>query len=183
MVDNLKRGLMVGRFQPFHKGHLCLVGQIFEDCDEVVIAIGSAQINYSYTDPFTAGERIMMIHAALVESKIDLTKCHIVPVVNDENNARWFGHLKSMVPYFDILYSGNEFVTNLVSGQTEILKPRFSRRKEYNGTNIRKLMSGSHRWKKLVPDAVAGIIEQIDGVTRIRFLLNEKLSEREKNAI
>ncbi len=109
MVDNLKRGLMVGRFQPFHKGHLCLVGQIFEDCDEVVIAIGSAQINYSFT---------------------------------------------------------------------EILKPRFSRRKEYNGTNIRKLMSRSHRWKKLVPDSVAGIIEQIDGVTRIRFLLNEKLSER-----
>jgi nicotinamide-nucleotide adenylyltransferase len=101
-------------------------------------------------------------------------------VVNDENNARWFGHLKSMVPHFDILYSGNEFVTNLVLGQTEILKPRFSRRKEYNGTNIRKLMSGSHRWKKLVPDSVAGIVEQIDGVTRIRFLLNEKLSEREK---
>ena len=116
----------------------------------------------------------------LVESKVDLTKCHIVPVVNDENNARWFGHLKSMVLHFDILYSGNEFVTNLVSGQIEILKPRFSRRKEYNGTNIRKLMSGPHRWKKLVPDSVAGIIEQIDGVSRIRFLLNEKLSEREK---
>ena len=180
MIDNLKRGLVVGRFQPFHKGHLFLVRQILQDCDELIIAIGSAQFNYSYTDPFTAGERIMMIHAALVESKINLTKCHIVPVVNDENNARWFGHLKSMVPHFDILYSGNEFVTSLVSGQTEILKPRFSRRNEYNGTNIRKLMSSSHRWKKFVPDAVAEIIEQIDGVTRIQFLLKEKLSERKK---
>ncbi|HET7147783.1 MAG TPA: nicotinamide-nucleotide adenylyltransferase [Candidatus Nitrosopolaris sp.] len=183
MLVNSKRGLMVGRFQPFHKGHLCLVGQIFEDCDEIIIAIGSAQINYSYTDPFTAGERIMMIHAALVESKIDMTKCFIVPVVNDENNARWFGHLKSMVPHFDILYSGNEFVTNLVAHHTEVLKPRFSRKKEYNGTNIRKLMSRSFRWKKFVPNSVAGIIEQIDGVTRIRFLLDEKLSEKEKNEI
>lgn len=72
MVDNLKRGLMVGRFQPFHKGHLCLVVQIFEDCDEAVIAIGSAQINYTYTDPFTAGERIMMIHAiGRIEDRFD----------------------------------------------------------------------------------------------------------------
>jgi len=180
MIDNLKRGVMVGRFQPFHNGHLCLARQILQDCDELIIAIGSAQFNYIYTDPFTAGERILMIHAALVESKLDLTKCHIVPVVNDENNARWFGHLKSMVPHFDFLYSGNEFVRILLSSQTRVVIPRFSRRREYNGTNIRKLMSRSNRWKKFVPDAVAGIIEQIDGVTRIQFLLNEKLSEREK---
>lgn len=180
MIDKLKRGLMVGRFQPFHNGHLCLVKQILKDCDELVIVIGSAQFNYSFTDPFTAGERIMMIHASLVESKINLTRCHIVPVVNDENNARWFGHLKSMVPPFDFLYSGNEFVGNLVSSQTRILKPRFSKRREYNGTNIRKLMSSSNSWKKFVPDAVAGIIEQIDGVTRVRFLLKEKLAERKK---
>lgn len=183
MIDDLKRGLMVGRFQPFHKGHLCLVRQIFQDCDELIVAIGSAQFNYSYTDPFTAGERIMMIHSALVESEIDLKKCYIVPVVNDENNARWFGHLKSMVPHFDILYSGNEFVTNLVSRHTKILKPRFNKRREYNGTNIRKLMSRSCRWKKFLPDSVARLIEQLDGVKRIRFLLNEKLSEREKYAV
>ena len=78
MIDNLKRGLMVGRFQPFHKGHLFLVRQILQDCDELIIAIGSAQFNYSYTDPFTAGERIMMIHAALVESKINLAICPIL---------------------------------------------------------------------------------------------------------
>ncbi len=124
-----------------------------------------------------------MIHAALVESKINLAICHIVPVINDENNARWFGHLKSMVPHFDFLYSGNEFVANLLSSQTRILKPRFSKRREYNGTNIRKLMSSSHRWKKFVPDAVAEIIEQIDGVTRIRFLLKEKFCERKKYAL
>ena len=183
MVGNLKRGLMVGRFQPFHKGHLCLVRQIFQDCDELIVAIGSAQFNYIYTDPFTAGERIMMIHAVLVESEIDLKKCYIVPVVNDENNARWFGHLKSMVPHFDILYSGNEFVTSLVSGDTKVLKPRFSKRREYNGTNIRKLMSKSHHWEKFLPDSVARLIEQVDGVTRIRFLLNEKLSEKEKYAV
>jgi nicotinamide-nucleotide adenylyltransferase len=104
-------------------------------------------------------------------------------VVNDENNARWFCHLKSMVPHFEILYSGNEFVTGLVSGDITVLKPRFSKRREYNGTTIRKLMSKSQSWKKLVPLSVARFIEEVDGVTRIRFLLNEKLSEKEKNAV
>jgi nicotinamide-nucleotide adenylyltransferase len=183
MIDNLRRGLMIGRFQPFHKGHLFLVRQILQDCDELIIAIGSAQFNYTYTDPFTAGERVMMIHAALIESELDLKKCYIVPVVNDENNARWFGHLKSMVPHFDILYSGNEFVANLVSADTKILKPKFSKKREYNGTNIRKLMSGSHPWKKFLPDSVARLVEQVDGVRRIRFLLNERLSERKKYAV
>jgi len=183
MVDKLKRGLLVGRFQPFHKGHLFLVRQVFQDCDELIVVIGSAQFNYTYTDPFTAGERIMMIHASLIESGIDLKKCYIVPVVNDENNARWFCHLKSMVPHFDILYSGNEFVTSLVSDDIKVLKPGFSKKREYNGTNIRKLMSNSQSWKKLLPQSVARIIEEVDGVTRIRFLLNEKVLEREKNAV
>src|ERR671922_1103006 len=105
MNNGIIRGLMVGRFQPFHNGHLSLAKQILGECDELIIAIGSAQFNYTYKDPFTAGERISMIHAALSESKIDLGRCYIIPVVNDENNARWFAHLKSMVPYFDVLYS------------------------------------------------------------------------------
>src|SRR5215831_8655479 len=179
MNDNISRGLMIGRFQPFHKGHLSLARQILQECDELIIAIGSAQLNYSYKDPFTAGERIMMIHMALEEANIDMNRCYLVPVVNDENNARWFGHLRSMVPYFDILYSGNEFVTTLVSGKTNIVKPRFSRKKEYNGTNIRKLMSRSLTWKKLVPDSVSRFIEEIDGVTRVRNLL--RVSVRAKS--
>ena len=37
------RGLMLGRFQPFHNGHLALTKQILTECDELVIIIGSAQ--------------------------------------------------------------------------------------------------------------------------------------------
>ena len=52
------RGLMMGRFQPFHLGHLDLVRQILKQCDEIVIAVTSSQFNYLEKDPFTAGERI-----------------------------------------------------------------------------------------------------------------------------
>ena len=52
------RGLMMGRFQPFHLGHLELVKQILDDCDEVIIALTGSQFNYIEKDPFTSGERI-----------------------------------------------------------------------------------------------------------------------------
>jgi len=171
MDSQIIRGLMVGRFQPFHNGHLYLSNQILQECDELIIAIGSAQFNYIYKDPFTAGERVLMIHAALLESKIDLTRCYVIPIVNDENNARWLAHLRSMVPSFNILYSGNDFVTNLVSQEIKIKKPLFSKKDVYNGTNIRKQMARMQNWKKLVPNAVFRVIEEIGGVTRLKTLL------------
>jgi nicotinamide-nucleotide adenylyltransferase len=104
---------MIGRFQPFHNGHIALARQVLADCDELVIVVGSAQYNFIEKDPFTAGERILMIHDALAEAGIDLTKCYIIPVPNDDNNARWLANLRSMVPHFNTLYSGNEFVDHL----------------------------------------------------------------------
>ncbi|MFL6363009.1 MAG: nicotinamide-nucleotide adenylyltransferase [Nitrososphaeraceae archaeon] len=167
------RGLMVGRFQPFHNGHLHLAKQILKECDELIIAIGSAQFNYIYKDPFTAGERVLMVHAALSsEPEIDLTRCYIIPIVNDENNARWFGHLKSMVPIFHVLYSGNDFVAGLASREVKIKKPSFLKKDEYNGTNIRKQIATMQQqnWKSLLPNAVCTIIEEIGGVKRIEIL-------------
>jgi nicotinamide-nucleotide adenylyltransferase len=174
------RGLMIGRFQPFHKGHLELAKQILQNCEELIIAIGSAQFNYSYSDPFTAGERATMAHAALVESKLDMSRCYIIPIINDENNAQWFAHLKSMVPSFEIIYSGNDFVGILLKGQAEVLQPKFSKKKLYNGTYIRKLMINSNRWKEYVPNSVVEVIEKIDGVNRVIFLYKEKLFEEKK---
>ena len=38
------RGLMMGRFQPFHLGHLELVKQILNECDEVITPNANAKI-------------------------------------------------------------------------------------------------------------------------------------------
>ncbi|MDP8888538.1 MAG: nicotinamide-nucleotide adenylyltransferase [Thermoproteota archaeon] len=168
-----RRGLMLGRFQPFHKGHLALTKQILSKCDELVIIIGSAQFNFIEKDPFSAGERILMIHEALKEAEIDLSRCYIVPVANDENNARWLAYLRSMVPPFDVLYSGNDFVKYLARSQDSgitIEDPVFAETNEYNGTNIRHLMQEGKPWEHLVPAAVAKIIQQVGGIVRINML-------------
>jgi nicotinamide-nucleotide adenylyltransferase len=163
---------MIGRFQPFHNGHLGLSKQVLTECNELVIVVGSAQFNYIYKDPFTGGERIEMIHAALEESEIDLRKCYIIPIINDENNARWFGYVRSMVPRFDVLYSGNEFVASLTAAMVKLRKPLFIHQAMYNGTNIRlQIAKGKPGWKKSVPKSVSKLIEQVGGVERIKMLL------------
>ena len=66
------RGLFLGRFNPFHKGHLMAIQQILAKENELIIAIGSSQQSHSLENPFTAGERVLMIHAAMKEAKISL---------------------------------------------------------------------------------------------------------------
>jgi len=172
------RGLMAGRFQPFHNGHLALAKQALSECDELVIVIGSAQFSFIEKDPFTAGERVFMVHAALSEAGIDLSRCYIIPVTNDENNARWLAYLRSQVPSFDVLYSGNDFVNYLAQSQDlslAVRKPKFDRREDFNGTNVRSLMANSDKvdskkWEDLVPVAVARAVRNFGGVERIKML-------------
>lgn len=168
-----RRGLMLGRFQPFHKGHLALTKQILSECDELLIIIGSAQFNFIDKDPFSAGERVLMIHEALKEAGVDLSRCYIIPVANDANNARWLAYIRSMVPPFDVLYSGNDFVKYLARSQDSsivIEDPMFAEINEYNGTNIRRLMQEGKPWEHLVPPAVAKVIQQVGGIVRINML-------------
>jgi nicotinamide-nucleotide adenylyltransferase len=164
---------MLGRFQPFHRGHLALTKQILSECDELLMIIGSAQFNFIDKDPFSAGERMLMIHEALKEAGVDLSRCYIIPVANDENNARWLAYIRSMVPPFDVLYSGNDFVKYLARSQDSsivIEDPMFAEINEYNGTNIRRLMQEGKPWEHLVPPAVAKVIQQVGGIVRINML-------------
>jgi len=169
-----KRGLVIGRFQPFHNGHLELIHQIMNECDELIVAIGSAQFNYLAKDPFTAGERIEMIHASLSDQTFDLGKFFIIPLPNFENNACWFEYVKSMVPKFDILYSGNEYVLFLSSEAIIVKEPLFINKFRFNGENIRNLICNNEKcnekWENLVPNPVKDIIVNINGVERMKVL-------------
>lgn len=54
-------GLYIGRFQPFHKGHKAIVDRMLEECDKVIIAIGSAQEELTKKNPFRYDQRRNMI--------------------------------------------------------------------------------------------------------------------------
>ncbi len=158
----------MGRFQPFHLGHLNLVKQILEECDEVIIAITSSQFNYLEKDPFTAGERIEMIHDSLIESGIDLSRCFIVAIENQFNIATWASYLKAALPRFDKVYSGNDYVKMLLADSAiNVVPPKFLDRPQYNATHIRSMIISDDAWQSLVPNSVVKFLQKINGKKRL----------------
>ncbi len=161
----------MGRFQPFHLGHLDLVQQILQECDEVIITVTSSQFNYLKKDPFTAGERIEMIRNSIKESNLDLAKCIILPIENQFNIATWASYLKSMLPHFDRVYSGNIYVQMLLkNSQIEVVPPKFLEKEKYNATQIRSKIILNEDWEYLVPHAVSEFIKKINGKNRIEII-------------
>jgi nicotinamide-nucleotide adenylyltransferase len=163
---------MIGRFQPFHLGHLELVRQILDENNQIIILIGSSQVNYTIKNPFTAGERVWMIRNSLIEARIDLSRVFLVNATDDENNVKWFGNIRSVSPPFKVIYTGNNFVKTLLKRETVIIKePKLFEKNLLKGTVIRKLiLEDNAKWQELVSEAVRKIFSEIDAVERIRTI-------------
>ncbi len=162
------RGLFIGRFQPYHLGHHEVVKRILEEVDELIIGIGSAQESHSIENPFTAGERVLMISRALDELEIR-KKVYIIPLEDIYRNSLWVAHVCSMVPPFDVVYTNNPLVYRLFKeAGFRVLKPAMVNRTEYHGTEIRRKMLEGEDWEKYVPKAVVEVIKEIKGIERIR---------------
>ena len=109
------RGILIGRMQPVHNGHMEVIKQILNEVDEIIIGIGSAQASHELKDPFTAGERVVMMSQALAERDIDPSRYYIIPMQDINFNAIWVSHVKMLTPPFNIVYSGNPLVKQLFS--------------------------------------------------------------------
>ncbi|HXY46810.1 MAG TPA: adenylyltransferase/cytidyltransferase family protein, partial [Thermoplasmata archaeon] len=83
------RGLLIGRFQPFHRGHLSVVRTIRADRpdDSLLLGIGSAQESFTWKNPFTAGERFEMIARAIADA--DIARVEVVPIPDIHQHALW----------------------------------------------------------------------------------------------
>ena len=162
------RGFFVGRFQPYHLGHHEVVKNIIKEVDELTIGIGSAQDSHTLENPFTAGERVLMIVRALEELKIE-KRVYVIPLEDIYRNSLWVSHVCSMVPPFKVVYTNNPLVRRLFKeAGFEVRHTKMFNRNEYQGTEIRKKMLEGGDWEKYVPKAVAEVIKEIDGISRIR---------------
>ena len=75
-------GLFIGRFQPFHRGHESIVHKMLEECDKVVIAIGSAQESNTKSNPFRYEYRRFIIQKVFPEY---FNRIIIVGIADREN--------------------------------------------------------------------------------------------------
>jgi len=162
----MTRGFYIGRFQPYHNGHQAVLEQVATSVDEIVIGVGSAQLSHELENPFTAGERVLMItrSLALLDRPI-----YVIPIEDIQRNALWVSHVKSMTPPFDRVFSSNPLVMRLfVESGHRVHSPELYERQTHSGTAIRRRMLSDEPWEHLVPQAVVRVIREIDGVERLR---------------
>ena len=160
------RGFYIGRFQPFHNGHLYMVEEIADEVDELVLGIGSAGDSHSTRNPFTAGERVLMVTKSVED--VDLTT-YVVPIEDLDRNSVWVSHVQSMSPGFDVAYSNNPLVIRLFTeAGVEVRQSPMFRRDVLEGTELRERMIRDRDWESLVPDAVGDVVSEVNGVERIQ---------------
>jgi nicotinamide-nucleotide adenylyltransferase len=160
------RGFLVGRFQPFHSGHEQLATNIATEVDELVIGIGSADASHTVRNPFTAGERMVMISSVL--SDLDIPT-YVVPLEDIERNAVWVSHVESMCPPFEVVYTNNPLVIRLFNeADYEVRDSKMIDRGRLRGTLIREDIIDGEPWTDRVPEVVVDAIDEIDGVARLR---------------
>ncbi|TQQ81680.1 nicotinamide-nucleotide adenylyltransferase [Halonotius roseus] len=160
------RGFYIGRFQPYHEGHHHMVEEIAEQVDELVLGIGSAGDSHTPRNPFTAGERVMMVTKSVAE--FDLPT-YVVPIEDLDRNSVWVSHVQSMSPAFDVAFSNNPLVIRLFEeAGVEVRQSPMFRREILEGSELRERMADGEEWGSLVPDPAAAVIEECNGVDRIQ---------------
>ena len=167
----MKRGFYIGRFQPYHNGHQSVLEHIAGTVDEIIIGVGSAQLSHQADNPFTAGERVLMITRSLESLDCPF---YVIPIEDIQRNALWVAHVRSMTPPFDICYSSNPLVVRLFSeAGIDVQSPAMYEREILSGTEIRKRMLENRSWKNLVPPAVIQVLKEIDGPGRLRQIAGD----------
>ena len=163
--------IFVGRFQPFHKGHLKAIKWILKKEERILIVIGSLQEFQAKDNPFSFLERKKMIKKSLLRAGIKNFKIYGVPDLFNE--ALWASKILEIVKLKE-----NEitvFTKNLwtercfekIGAKVETHPLFFS---QLSGTKIREKILKNKEWKNLVPKEDLEYLKKIKGVKRVKSL-------------
>lgn len=184
----VKRGLFVGRFQPLHNGHINSIKYCLDKVDELVIVIGSSDKSFEYKNPFTAGERIEIIRETICKEirKDILQNTILIPVPDVGVHKLWTHNIDLLVPRYNVVFTNDPFTTMLFNERRiEIIHPKIINREKLSATEVRYRISNNGNWKELVSAETAKIIEEINGIERIKAIhnINHQKSNNNKNLI
>ncbi|WP_043622593.1 adenylyltransferase/cytidyltransferase family protein [Nonomuraea candida] len=166
-------GVIHGRFQPLHLGHLEYLLAGAERCDILVVGITNPDptlIAFEETDPargtpegnpWTYYERYLMVEGALSGAGVPRERFRIVPFPHSfPERLSYYAPTKAV--YFLTVYDewGETKVDRFarLGLTTEVMWRRTS--KPISGTRVRQEIASGGDWRSLVPAAVAAVIEE-----------------------
>lgn len=168
-----KRAFYMGRFQPFHNGHLDAIDQMIADgMTDITLGIGSMQESRTKNNPFTIEERIEMISASLNDRDANFT---FFPVPDFNNDDAWINYIKKNVPVtFKYAYSNNPNTLNCMKKIYGVEIKTLEERVDINATKIRyEIQTGEASWKNYVPQKVAKYLENINAQNILKEIFSE----------
>ncbi len=153
-----KVGLLIGRFQPFHKGHLHLIKKSFLYIDKMIIGIGSVGI--ADKDNFLSYERREKMLELVIEKegwKDRISK--IAPLKDFHNDELWLKNSLKVAGKVEVVIGNNEWTNRIFEAAGyPILRLGFYKRYLYEGIKIRELMRAGKRWEDRVPEHIVGLL-------------------------
>ncbi len=177
------RALFIGRFQPFHAGHLAVLETIRQrhPHHSVLLGIGSAQASYTWENPFTAGERAEMIGAAISAAGLD--RIEWVPIPDIHQHALWVAHVRALVPAFERVVTNNPLTAELFGRDgVAVEATEWVDRARLEGRAIRERLAEGRPVTDRVPKAVADWLESHRAGERLRMLRRAPEVPRERDA-
>ena len=162
-------GLLIGRFQPFHLGHLDALHFALSKVDKLWIGLGSSNKPLQKDNPFSAEERKEMFLASIDDSMKQRIQIYFIPDL--DNHIKWIELINTIVPKFNIIFTNDELTRHLYSKRdVTVLSIPFVKRDILSGTNIRNMIISDQKWEDLVPEGTKNFLYKTNGKQRLKNL-------------
>ncbi|MEX0861951.1 nicotinamide-nucleotide adenylyltransferase [Nitrosopumilus sp.] len=162
-------GLLIGRFQPFHLGHLEALRFALSKVDKLWVGLGSSNKHIEKNNPFSAEEREQMILSSIDDSMKERISIYFIPDL--DNHVKWIEKIDTIVPKFDIIFSNDELTKHLYSKRNiQVIPIPFLNRDSLSGTKIRDLIVSDQKWDDLVPQGTKNFLTTNSGKERLKNL-------------
>lgn len=165
-MNQMDTAVVIGRFQPFHLGHLDLLMTAFQTAYKVIVVIGSSTEARTVRNPFTFEERVSMIQNSITDSERrnliilgvrdyqddDIWRDVVMREVNlyaSSGSIHLIGNDKDATTYYLKLFTA----WNLVN-----VEPK----RQLTGTEIRSLYF-MERWRNMIPQGTATVLDNFAG--------------------
>ena len=171
------RGMIHGRFQPFHNGHLEYLLGAAARADEVFVGITNPDPSrvkpepadplrhLPESNPWTYTERLLMVKAAVRDAGLELDRVHAIPFpVNDPE--LWVAYVPDGVTQYIRLFSewGGAKIERMRDAGYEVVVLDEGAEKHVSGADVRVALRDGGDWESLVPADVADVIRSLERV-------------------
>ena len=164
VMKKYKTALFIGRFQPFHNGHLYSLKKCLDIADQVIIAVGSSQESGTENNPWDYKIRKRMVCEVVREMGVDDRIARICSCPDNPSDKAWLADLKKRAGEFGVVVSNNDWVLSIFREEGyDTYESGLHNRDELEGIKVRELMRrGDGGWRNRVPQEIVKLFDNND---------------------